>query len=198
MRIISGDKKGLRFNGRVPENVRPTADAVRESIFNVLSNLLDFDGMTVADICAGTGSLGFEALSRGADLCYFFEKNRKSIEYINSAAKHLKFDGTCYEIIPGDVKKTLLQFKSDFPNTKFDLVFTDPPYIADFLDNLIADITSLDLLEDGALLIFEHASNISVVVPAELNLIRRKAFGMTVVDIYGYGIETGNEEIPQH
>ena len=74
MRIVSGKYGGRRLSLKLPEGIRPTSDNTRESIFNILNNYIDWDGLTVLDICAGTGALGFEALSRGAEYTVFIEK----------------------------------------------------------------------------------------------------------------------------
>ena len=86
MRIISGQNRGLRLtslgSGDSGVNLRPTTDRVRESLFNILQNRLDFDGLVVLDLFAGTGALGLEAISRGAEYVTFVEKSRFSQDII--------------------------------------------------------------------------------------------------------------------
>ena len=92
MRIIADTKRGLILQSFEHEGIRPTKDAVKESMFNSLSNYLNFDGIAVADLFAGTGSLGIEALSRGARDATFVEKNAEAVTILN---RNLQRSGFC-------------------------------------------------------------------------------------------------------
>lgn len=91
MRIISGRFKGLSFGNKIFEETRPTTDRMRESIFNALSHYINFedDNIEVLDMCAGTGALGFEAISRGAKRCIFVENQLHIAQEIRHSAHSL-------------------------------------------------------------------------------------------------------------
>ena len=125
MRIIGGKYGSRRINVKIPDNVRPTTDRVRESIFNILNNLIDFQDLKVLDLFAGTGAFGFEALSRGSAYTQFVEKNKRTFELIRSVANSLEIPKSDYGIINGDAVKYLQNDKAQF---SYDLIFADPPY----------------------------------------------------------------------
>jgi pantetheine-phosphate adenylyltransferase/16S rRNA (guanine(966)-N(2))-methyltransferase RsmD len=122
MRIIAGSARGTRL-APVPRNVRPTADRVRESLFNSLGQF--FDGGKVLDLYAGTGALGIEALSRGIDRAVFVERDRKVRDVIGDNLRRTRLTGRA-EVIGGEVEGVLgaLERRGE----AFDLIFADPPY----------------------------------------------------------------------
>ena len=99
MRIISGIYGGRKINGKIPAGVRPTSDLARESIFNKLSHLIDIDEKMIADVCAGTGAMGIECLSRGAKHCVFVDSSRKSCDFIRQTMNELKIDKEQYSVL---------------------------------------------------------------------------------------------------
>ena len=130
MRIIAGKYKSRKLslpksshNGKkagLP--LRPTSDRARETLFDILNNIIDFKDITCLDLFAGTGALGFEALSRGASKVSFVDKSKSSIISINKTAEELG----CREQITASENDAVLIVKSD--SMQFDLVFADPPY----------------------------------------------------------------------
>ncbi len=122
MRIIAGSARGTRL-APVPKTVRPTADRVRESLFNSLGQF--FEGGSVLDLYAGTGALGIEALSRGLDRAVFVERDRKVRDVILENLGRTRFSDQA-EVIGGEVERVLaiLEGRGD----TFDLIFADPPY----------------------------------------------------------------------
>jgi 16S rRNA (guanine(966)-N(2))-methyltransferase RsmD len=124
MRIISG-RFGGRDLGPVPEGVRPTSDRVRESLFSALGSV---DGLRVLDLFAGTGALGLEAISRGAEQVVFVERSRRVIRALRARLDALGIDepGTV-RILKLDAKKAIGRLVGDC-DEGFDLVFLDPPY----------------------------------------------------------------------
>ena len=122
MRIIAGSARGTNL-APVPKGVRPTADRVRESLFNSLGQF--FDGGNVLDLYAGTGALGVEALSRGCDRAVFVERDRKARNVIleNLQRTHLSERA---EIVGGEVEAVLATLQER--RESFDLIFADPPY----------------------------------------------------------------------
>ena len=122
MRIIAGSARGTRL-APVPKGVRPTADRVRESLFNSLGQF--FEGGRVLDLYAGTGALGIEALSRGSDRAVFVERDRKARGVILENLKRTRFVDRA-EIIGGEVEAVLGTLEGR--REAFDLIFADPPY----------------------------------------------------------------------
>ena len=122
MRIISGRYRGRLLPGPAGTGVRPATDKVRGAIFNILQNRLDLDGIDVLDLFAGTGSLGFEAISRGARIVTFVEDDRAAVGDIRQNATLLGCGDAC-EILREDAVGFLSRRSGIFG-----LVFADPPY----------------------------------------------------------------------
>ena len=106
MRVIGGRFGGRKIPSPKSETIRPTSDFVRESIFNILNNLIDFEDIVVCDIFAGTGALGLESLSRGASYAYFIEKNRMNANNIKTLMSDFGVEKEEYSIICNDAKKS--------------------------------------------------------------------------------------------
>ncbi|MFH1050235.1 MAG: 16S rRNA (guanine(966)-N(2))-methyltransferase RsmD [bacterium] len=177
MRIICGQYKGRKYSGAIPEGIRPTTDNLRESIFNILNNYTDFVNLVVADICAGTGFMGFEALSRGASHCYFFEKSKKTVELIKIIASQFKIENCL--VITGDALKKLKSFPQDQNNVIFDLIFFDPPYDSNLYNSVINSIYNNDLLKKEGLLVIEQPSTLNLILPKTYIIINERIFGST-------------------
>ncbi len=177
MRIISGIYGGRKFNRKAPAGVRPTLDAVRESIFNILNNHIDFEGLNVLDICAGTGALGFEALSRGAEYCTFVDKSKESVNYIKEFAKYLNVEN--YEFHLSDAVK----FLNNETTMQYDLIFTDPPYIEDFILKMVDIIDKKNLISQEGLIIIEHGFKSNLNYTENWEIISKKNYGITSIEI---------------
>ncbi|HMS24298.1 MAG TPA: 16S rRNA (guanine(966)-N(2))-methyltransferase RsmD [Acidimicrobiia bacterium] len=153
MRIVAGRAKGITLSHDVADKTRPTSDRVRESIFNMLEARIDFDGCTVADLYAGTGALGLEALSRGANAVTFVERDKKACEIITKnidrVVNHIQQDEKTKmttSCVQGDVKRFV---STRAQEQSCDLVFCDPPY-----DNDI-DASVINILVPQGLLVYE-------------------------------------------
>lgn len=121
MRVVAGQLRGRKIEGPMTEATRPTTDKVREAMFNALSSLDVLDGARVIDLYAGSGALGIEALSRGAEHCVFVENNRDALVVLRKNLQHL-----------GLVDRSTVR-ESDAmgilaTSSSFDLVLADPPY----------------------------------------------------------------------
>lgn len=184
MRIVSGDLKGRRIKEQIPAFIRPTTDKVREAIFNILENHISFDDLIIADICAGTGMLGFEALSRGCKQCFFVDKNIQSVKFIKSTAKLFGIDDKRYIIQKHDALKFLKELKINFPDTQFDVIFTDPPYKANFLNQMVVLINSENLLNKNGIFVAEHDDTEVILFPESWNKISDKTYSITRVEIF--------------
>lgn len=177
MRIISGKYKGRSFSGAIPAGIRPTTDNIRETIFNILSNYIELEGTLVADICAGTGFMGFESISRGAEFCYFFEKSRKSIELINKISKQFRIE--CYKILQGDAVKNLKKFCNEFGEKQFDLIIFDPPYESNLYNSVIEEIFQNKLLSKEGILVIEMSVSLNLILDKKYKILTERAFGTT-------------------
>lgn len=144
MRVVAGIAKGRRLVAPRGDSTRPTSDFVREAIFNTLGSHLDLEGISVADLFAGTGALGIEALSRGARSADFVDADRAAAAAIrqNLAATGLE-GGTVHQ---SDVLRWLRRRVPDLP--AFDIVFADPPYAFagwhDLIESLPAGLAVLE------------------------------------------------------
>lgn len=189
MRIISGNFGGRRFQGKIPNGIRPTSDRVRESIFNKLTNLTDISGAVVADICSGTGAMGIEALSRGAESCFFVDKSKTSCAYLRSAAEFFGIEKSKFTIFQRSAETFPKFFSENFPSRQFDIIFCDPPYALNIINQLLFDINLLNLLSVPAgIAAVEYSSLGGIVLPDGMKCIDKKSFGDTSVSYI-----TGNQ-----
>jgi 16S rRNA (guanine966-N2)-methyltransferase len=178
MRIISGIFKGRRINRSLPSGTRPTTDSVKETLFNLLTNLIYFENISVLDVFAGSGSLGFEALSRGADYCVFIEKNRKTAEYIKNIAEDFRLDKSKFEVVNYD---SLLYLKKIEKDTKFDLIFIDPPYHLQLISQVLDIIQKNDLLSDDGIVFCEMEKSEMPIIHQYFNLLNEKEYSLTKI-----------------
>ncbi len=181
MRIVAGNLKGRRFKYAVPAGVRPTQDSVRETIFNILDNHFDIENTVVADICAGTGAFGFEALSRGAEKVYFIDKNRNVASFINNTAMDFHLSEELFKLINHDALKILKRMNDFEPGIKFDLAFIDPPYKLKLGNSIVNLLLSENLINDNGIIIVESDSFESIILPENCNLLTERSFGETKV-----------------
>ena len=121
MRIISGKLKGRNIYAPVDISARPTTDFAKEGLFDVLNNKIDFEDIDVLDLFAGTGSIGFEFVSRGCRQVISIENNAKQCLFIKKIIEKLEIDNLI--LLKTDVFKYLTHTAS-----RFDLIFADPPY----------------------------------------------------------------------
>jgi len=131
MRIISGKWKGKSITSP-SEGTRPSTDRTRQALFSMLQHLIE--KASVLDLCAGSGSLSLECLSRGAGCAIAVESDRKSCQIIKKNANNLK--STSLEVYQGKA----ISFLDRAPKRKFDLIFADPPYEDDFENSLLLEI----------------------------------------------------------
>ncbi len=172
MRIISGVYGGLQLASKLPPNIRPTTDLSRESLFNVLSNLLDFNSLSVLDLFAGTGALGIEAISRGASFVNFVDKSFQSISIIKMNLEKINIELNKYKINKQDVAKFL---KNEQQN--YDLIFADPPYDVNFFEEIIQHILRNKILRDNGIIVYELSSMQSIIIPNQIEIIKIKELG---------------------
>lgn len=151
MRIIRGKYGRRRFEP--PKNItaRPTTDFARENLFNVLDNIIDFEGKTALDLFAGTGAVSFELLSRGCSEVVAVEQAPVQLSFIRSVKEQLGDENL--KIVKGDVFK----FIETSPSS-FDFIFADPPYDHKRFDEVPGLILNSNLVKDGTVVVIEHSS----------------------------------------
>ncbi len=152
MRIISGKYGRRRFD--VPSNItaRPTTDFARENIFNVLSNMIDFDGIRALDLFAGTGAVTFELLSRGAASVTAVEKAAVQQRFIAEVGRKLGDPGL--QLVRGDVFRTIAAGAPAAGG--YDFVFADPPYDHPRFAEIPRLVIESGLVAPGGLFVIEH------------------------------------------
>ncbi|MFC4766054.1 16S rRNA (guanine(966)-N(2))-methyltransferase RsmD [Effusibacillus consociatus] len=153
MRVISGELKGRRLTPVPGHSTRPTTDKVKESIFNIIGPY--FDGGTVLDLFAGTGSLGIEALSRGMDRAVFIDQDPKALQIIRKNVESCGVENRV-RIFRNDARRAISLLAKN--QETFDLVFMDPPYHLDLIPKMISALSQQNLLEDTAIIVGEHSS----------------------------------------
>jgi 16S rRNA (guanine966-N2)-methyltransferase len=178
MRIISGTYKGRVLRSVHDPRIRPATDRVKETIFNVLQNRVDLRGARVLDLFAGSGSLGFEALSRGAARVTFVDDWNKSVKAIEENARLLQCTDRC-ETIKQDVYKFLSR-----ADGQFDLVFVDPPYKQEEALDLPDRIFEKGLVAPAGILIMEHTSHTKLHPDTHFKVALERTFGTTVVSFF--------------
>ena len=174
MRVISGGHKGRRLAGPKKAGVRPTSDRVKESIFNVLQTVVE--GKRVLDLFAGAGTLGIEALSRGAESATFVDASRQSVTVLEKNLRDLDLESRS-TILRLDGLKALGKLKQ-----KFHLIFADPPYLKGHLQGVVDSVARSEALQKNGLLILEHHKKERFSFPREsLSVWKEKRFGDTVI-----------------
>ncbi|HMQ10548.1 MAG TPA: 16S rRNA (guanine(966)-N(2))-methyltransferase RsmD [Oligoflexia bacterium] len=180
MRIIGGEFRGRRLKGPGSKNTftRPMLDRVRESLFNILSDrVLDTE---VIDLCAGTGSIGLEALSRGAKFCLFIEKSSQNVRTISHNINSLQVEGRS-KIVKGELPKALKQVRQ-----KFDLVLFDPPFALALAEETVPELIKLNLLNPGAIVVVERSKLSEDLAFSQLSLESKRIIGDSVLWIFNY------------
>ena len=172
MRVISGKYKGKKLLGFDIDGTRPTMDRVKESLFGVIQN--NIKDSVCLDLFAGSGSLGIEALSNGASKCYFVEKHNE----IYNVLKNNLIGISDYELIKKDYKEAL----NSLVNTKFDIIFLDPPYKMCLINGILDFIYDSDLLNENGIIVCEYENEL--VHSDKFEELKTKKYGSKMVTIY--------------
>lgn len=175
MRVVAGDLRGRRIESPVDDATRPTTDKVREAVFNSLTSLGAIEGAVVWDLFAGTGAMGIEALSRGAERCVFVENNKAALNVLRTNIDALSLDGRT-RVVSGSA---LGQACDDA-----DIVIADPPYGFDKWSEL------LERLGD-CLVVAESGGTLPSVDGWEV--LRERKYGRTVVTFLR---RTSTQQVP--
>lgn len=151
MRVITGIYKGRRLKTLEGSAVRPTSDRMRETLFNILAPRIE--GARFLDLCAGSGAIGIEALSRGVGQVTFVESSRKSSTVISENLRHCEIRKG-YTFIARDALMALKYLAQE--KQQFDLIYFDPPYDSELYSPVLWQIARGNLLAEDGILIVEH------------------------------------------
>lgn len=182
MRIVAGSAKGRALQGPKPtsRHIRPTADRVRETLFNVLGQWLE--GQSVLDLYAGTGALGLEALSRGAGRAVLVDSDREALALCRQNTDALGFSAQV-EILAQPVARAVEQLGKR--GTPFELIFADPPYAARVVETVVEQVAKAGLLAPGGMLVVEHDKREAAPEFHEgLARVDQRRFGDTLASFY--------------
>lgn len=187
MRIIAGKHRGRLFDIPKSCDVRPTTDRVRESMFSSIISLIgDLSGLCVLDAYAGSGALGFEAVSRGASSLYAFERDKLVYKNLVKNSEIVKDDETNLKFNLGDIETV----KCLITSAPFDILFFDPPYKnpPKNVVNILNNLKNCECLAENALVVYEHSKNDSFDFHVDLfsqsgfELKKSKVFGDIAVE----------------
>ena len=176
MRIISGTRRGHKLVSFEGEKIRPTTDRVKESVFNLIQEFIP--GSKVLDLFAGSGSLGFEAMSRGAESCVFVDKDIDSVNVVKQNAQSLKF--------PDGIKILHVSHDEFLKNSKecFDIIFLDPPYNKGFIEPVLSDISkNMRISEEGIVVLESDDSDMHGEVEG-LSILKQRKYGRSYITVY--------------
>ena len=155
MRIIAGTARSLPLKTIEGRDTRPTTDKIKETLFNVLQ--ADIPDCYFLDLFAGSGQIGLEAISRGADYCVFVENSKKAVACIEDNIHFTKFTDKC-KVMAMDVVSSINRLNG---NRQFDIIFMDPPYDNDLEKDVLYQLSNSDIVSDDTIIIIEASLNTS-------------------------------------
>ncbi len=177
MRVITGTARGRKLGQLQGMDTRPTTDQVKESIFNIIQ--FDIEGRRVLDLFAGTGQLGIEALSRGAAGCTFVDQRRDAAALVRSNLKLCRLSDRA-RVVQGEALSFLASDRE-----RYHLVFLDPPYQTELLENALKKIAEIDILMENGIIICESpADKVLPELPQPYRKGREYRYGKIKVTVY--------------
>lgn len=172
MRIISGQYKGKPLKAPSTSNIRPTGDKVKQALFTKLQ--FEIPNSNVLDLFSGSGALGIEALSRGAKIVCFVDKDKNSIKLTKENLKGLSGN---YKVYNCPYEVALSKF-----DVKFDIILVDPPYASGVYDNVMKLIEEYDLLNENGYVVCEHPNDLTI--NSNLLLVSQKRYGTVTLTYF--------------
>lgn len=178
MRVIAGRFKNRRISSIKAKWLRPTSDRVREIIFSLIEHRIE--GTVFLDLYAGTGALGIEAFSRGAQKGTFVDRSASAIALIKSNLQQLEIEAECYKLSAVSFLR-----KAVSNNKQYDLIFCDPPYQAEEIVHILGLISAHNsVLKRGGLFILETSAKQIFKDIENLNILKQRVVGDTCITIY--------------
>ena len=161
-------------------DIRPSSDQLREGMFNILSAIADFESMIFLDLYAGTGSLGLEALSRGAKKVIFIEASRKNISVLKQNIESISPEQNCFELN----QDSSVHWLSGFADPGHPcVVFLDPPFSGNEYELIINKLVVLPSIRSGSLIVVESNQAKEIIFPEALQLLKHRRYGSVTLDI---------------
>ena len=180
IRIIAGEYRGRKL--KVPQgiDIRPSSDQLREGLFNMLAALTDFERMIFIDLYAGTGSLGLEALSRGAKKVIFIEESQKNISVLKQNIESISPEQNCYEL----TKESSAQWLSRFADPGHPcVVFIDPPFSGNEYELILNKLSIFNSIRAESLLVIESDLKRKILFPESFIMLKHRRYGSVKLDI---------------
>ena len=171
IRIIGGKWKGKKIYFDLNDDLRRTPDRAKETLFNWLGQ--DLKKMYCLDLFSGTGALGFEAFSRGAEKVTFVERNKEYLQKIENVYLEMSDRADCDFFCA----ECLEWIQNNNSGTKYDLIFIDPPFNKNLIHDLLTAILEKELLSKNGQIYFEFEKKLDLEIPESLNLIKKKSLG---------------------
>ena len=175
MRVITGEARGRRLREPSGMDIRPTTDKVKEAMFNIIQ--FDIEGRNVLDLFGGSGQLGIEALSRGAESAVFVDNAQASLKLIAENLKTVGFENRA-RVIKGDSISFLASAE------KFGLILLDPPYDSDLLDRALQNIIKFDKLKENGIMVCESKAEKQLSVTEPYYLSREYRYGKIKIIVF--------------
>lgn len=182
MRIVSGEFGGRRLIVPKGRDIRPTSDKIRGAVFNMLRSREAVDGAHVLDAFCGSGALGLEALSQGAQHVTFVDKNRESLDLARQNAEQLGVFDRASFILKDTTRITELKAG----HAPADLVFVDPPYNKGLVSPALDGLCAAGWVADGAWIVCETEKNFNGTFPSGIGVQDEKAYGDTKIFLCRY------------
>ncbi len=186
MRVITGSARGCRLDTLTGDDTRPTAEKVKEGLFSAIQ--FDIEGRRVLDLYAGSGQLGIEALSRGAQSCIFVDRNPAAVQIIRQNLQRARLSQSA-QVVGTDALSYLTR-----PKERFDLVFLDPPYSLGLLLPTLEKVAPL--VSDGGLIVCESDDTIELPSTVDHRFLLQKTYryGRIRLWLYRYDDNLVKEE----
>jgi 16S rRNA (guanine966-N2)-methyltransferase len=184
MRVIAGERRGFQLKGPAGKFTRPMADRVREALFSMLASL-GVEPVRVLDLYAGTGGIGIEALSRGAESADFVERNAAAAAVVRANLAHTRYTDVT-RVYQEPVSTFLARAeRNQTAIAPYDLIFMDPPYADSELVTMLERVGHSPLVESGATLVIGHSPRVTLPQHAgRLRRLRERCYGDSCFSIY--------------
>ena len=180
MRVIAGAAKGHNLQTIEGLATRPTTDRIKETLFNIIA--FDLPECSFLDLFAGSGGIGIEALSRGANEAVFVDASADCQAVITANLQHTKLQDKA-RLMKTDVLSALDKLAAE--GKSFDIIFMDPPYESGLYEPVLQKIIEKNLLKQEGYLITERSSQIPLETPAGMEILREKAYKTTILTFLG-------------
>ncbi|MEE9324118.1 MAG: 16S rRNA (guanine(966)-N(2))-methyltransferase RsmD [Dehalococcoidia bacterium] len=182
MRIIAGEAKGKRLKSPRHSSTRPSSELARGAIFSILESM-NIPCSRILDLYSGTGALGIEALSRGAQWADFVERDTACCSIIKENIKNLEMQNRSH-VYTAEVKRAM-----SFLKNGYDVIFMDPPYNEPFVDETLERLTTSPLVGPEATIVVEHSRHQTLRAHYnDFQRIKERKYGDTVISIYRKGV----------